>query len=124
MLSASLAPARGRQQLCDSLRKRSTKREFAGSSRSILAFAASYAVATASASFAGPSAKNGCCFTAEPDEWQPDAIAGVSTGYTVVENSAPSSSGKFLLVPGSRSVGGSSWILRLPPPSRARRPNS
>src|SRR3954471_6702345 len=75
------------QQLWNSLRSRSTKREFAGSSRSILAFAASYAVATASASDDGPSAKNGCCFTAEPDEWHCEQNCE-STGYTVLANAA------------------------------------
>src|SRR5688572_8445029 len=99
------------QQLWNSLRKRSTKREIAGSSRFIFDFAASYASAIESASLGGPSAKNGCCFSAVSEAWHSEQCCS-STGYTVVENSKPWSAGKFLLWPGSRSTGGSSSILR------------
>ena len=60
------------QQLWNSLRRRSTNREFAGSSRSILGLTASYAACTATRCSDGPSAKNGCCFTRELEEWQPE----------------------------------------------------
>src|SRR5512138_504515 len=63
---------------------------------------------------AGPSAKNGCCFTDELELWQ-RAQYCATTGYTVCEYRKPWSFGKFLLVPGSRITGGSSWILRSPP---------
>src|SRR5512147_194200 len=72
------------QQLWDSLRNRSTKREFAGSSRSIFGLAASYAASTAIALLAGPSAKNGCCFTDALELWQREQNCE-TIGYTVVE---------------------------------------
>ena len=58
------------QQLWNSLRRRITKRDSDGSSKSIFYFAASYASSTAVRSLAGPSAKNGCCLSAVSDAWQ------------------------------------------------------
>src|SRR5688572_8715801 len=57
------------------------------------------------------SAKNGCCLSAVSDAWHSEQWS-LSNGYTVDENSAPPSAGKFLLWPGSRRTGGSSSILR------------
>ena len=95
------------QQLCDSLRKRTTKREIAGSSRFIFDFAASYASSTASLSLGGPSAKNGCCLSAVSDAWHSEQNCS-STGYTVARTArlgrpGSSCSGRGRAAPAARA---------------------
>src|SRR5262245_19716650 len=85
----------GIQQLWNSSRKRATKREFAGISRLIFAFAAAYASALSLL------AKNGDCAVAAVDEWQRTQLPlfeSCRIGYTVASNAADDS-GKVLLLP-------------------------
>src|SRR5689334_15978216 len=68
-LSAQVPPLA--QQLCDSSRRRTTRREAEVLSRLIFDLIAAYAVSIWSGvGLAPPSAKNGCCCAADVDEWQ------------------------------------------------------
>src|SRR6185295_9743351 len=103
------------QQLWNSSRRRTTTRDWSGLSRLI------FALMAAKATSGSASAKNGCCCTAELDEWQRTqfALAGLRTSaYSADPANDEESAGKLLLPPTSLMVGGWSWIV-VPPVAEA-----